>query len=474
MSSPIQSSPESLVGRSFWADLRGIFSGEQPDFTTGGIGRAVLLLSIPMVLEMLMQSVFGVVDVFFVGKLGADAVAAVGLTDSLLVLVLAVGMGLSMATTAVVARRIGEKDQREASLAAFQALVAGAAISVPISVVGLLFAPDMLRLMGAAPGVVAAGSGYCQVLFGTNAAILFLFLINAIFRGAGDAVLAMKALWLANLLNIVLDPVLIFGWGPFPEMGVTGAAVATTIGRAVGVGYQVRLLLAGRGRVRLGRGQARLAPEVLRRLLSIAAPGMLQYVIGTASWLALFRILAVSGSEALAGYTIAVRVLVFALLPSWGMGNAAATLVGQNLGAGQPDRAERSVWITAFANMAFLGSVAVLIVVYAEELIRLFTEEATVVGYGVACLQIVSSTYLLLALGFVTMQAFNGAGDTATPTWINVLAYWVLQIPLAYVLAQPLGLGARGVFFAIAVSQAVLALVSVLIFRRGWWKTKYV
>ncbi len=437
-----------------------------------GLGRAIVLLAIPMVLEMLMQSVFGVVDIFFVGRLGADAVAAVGMTDSLLVLVLAVGMGLSMAATALVARRIGEKDAHGAGVAAFQALIAGAVVSVPISLAGIFFAPEMLALMGASAGVIETGSIYCAILFGTNAVIVFLFLINAIFRGAGDAVLAMKALWLANLLNIALDPVLIFGWGPFPEMGVTGAAVATSIGRGLGVAYQVYVLVRGNGRIRFLRAHLRLDLDVMRRVVRVAMPGVVQYLIGTASWLALFRILAAFGSDALAGYTIGVRILIFALLPSWGMGNAAATLVGQNLGARQPDRAERSVWMASFINMVFLGVVAVGMIVYAVPLIRLFTDEPAVIRFGVDCLRIISYTYVFFAFGLVIVQAFNGAGDTTTPTWINLVSHWALQIPLAYVLSHPVGMGAVGVFTAVAIAQAVLALISVVLFRRGRWKLK--
>lgn len=439
-----------------------------------GMGRAIVLLAIPMVLEMLMQSVFGVVDIFFVGRLGADAVAAVGMTDSLLVLVLAMGLGLGMAATAMVARRIGEKDIVGAGMTAVQALIAGGIVSVPISIAGVVFAPEMLALMGASESVIDTGAIYCAIIFGTNAVVLYLFLINAIFRGAGDAVQAMKALWLANVLNMVLDPILIFGLGPIPAMGIAGAAIATSVGRGIGVAYQVYLLLRGNGRLRLLREHLRVQVEVMQRMVRIALPGMIQYLIGTASWLALFRILADFGSDALAGYTIAIRILVFALMPSWGMGNAAATLVGQNLGAGQPDEAERSVWIASFANAAFLGLVAFLMWLQAEELIMIFTDNADVISFGADCLRIVSYTYVFFAFGMVTSQAFNGAGDTTTPTWINFVCYWLIQIPLAYVLAHPLGMGASGVFTAVAIVQAVLALVSVLVFRQGRWKLKAV
>ncbi len=465
---------EATAETTFWADLKGIFSGKPRDFTSGSIGRAIILLAIPMVLEMLMQSIFGVVDVFFVGRLGADAVAAVGMTDSLMVLVYAVGMGISMAATAMVARRIGEKKEKEASIAAFQALIAGLVTSIPIAILGIAYAPELMALMGASEGVIEIGSTYCAILLGSNILILYLFLINAIFRGAGDAVLAMRVLWLANLINIFLDPALIFGWGPFPELGVTGAAIATSIGRGIGVLYQLYILIRGNGRVRLFLDQLKLDRDMMRRLISISWPGMIQYGVATASWMLIFRIVALFGSTAMAGYTIAIRIIIFALLPSWGMGNAAATLVGQNLGAGQPDRAERSVWITAYWNMAFLGLVAFFMFIYAVDLMEIFTTEAPIIAVGVDCLRIVSVTYIFFAFGMVSVQAFNGAGDTKTPTIINLVSYWIFQIPLAYLLAEPLGYGAQGAFIAIAIAQTILAIISVIWFKKGAWKTKAV
>ncbi len=458
----------------FWDDLKDTFRGIPHDFTRGSIGRAILLLAIPMVLEMLMQSVFGVVDVFFVGRLGADAVAAVGMTDSLMVLVYAVGMGVSMAATAMVARRIGEKKPEEASVASFQALIAGFIMSIPIAIVGIAFAPELMSLMGASEGVIEIGSTYCAILLGTNILILFLFLINAIFRGAGDAVLAMRVLWLANLINIFLDPALIFGWGPLPELGVTGAAIATSIGRGVGVLYQLYILVRGNGRIKLFLDKLHIDWDMMRRLGKISWPGMIQYGVATASWMILFRIIAIFGSTAMAGYTIAIRIIIFALLPSWGMGNAAATLVGQNLGANQPDRAERSVWITAFWNMAFLGTMALFMYIYAAELVGIFTQDAAVIAVGVDCLQIVSITYIFFAFGMVSVQAFNGAGDTKTPTWINLISYWIFQIPVAYTLAVPFELEAKGAFIAIAVAQTILALISMIWFRQGKWKKQAV
>ena len=457
---------------SFWEEVRTVFKGGHKDYTSGGIGRAIVLLAIPMVLEMLMQSVFELVDAYFVGQLGADALAAVGVAGSLLILVLAVGFALSMAVTATVARRIGEKDEEGAGVASFQALVLGLVISIPVSLLGIFFAPEMLRLMATPESVIEVGTGYTAVLFGTNAVIMFLFLINAIFRGAGDAVLAMKVLAVANALNIILDPLLIFGWGPFPEMGVTGAAVATSIGRGLGIGYQIYLLVGGKSRIHLRVEQARIVVDVMKRLIRISGPAVLQYLIGTASWLALFRIINTFGEAAAAGYTVAIRILIFALLPSWGMGNAAATLVGQNLGAGKPDRAERSVWISSYSNAVFLGIVAVCMYIFAEPLMAFFTDDAKVIEIGMDCLRIVSYTYVLFAFGMVTVQAFNGAGDTTTPTWINFVSYWLVQIPVAYVLAHPVGWEASGVFAAVAVAQAALALISVWIFRLGYWKKK--
>ncbi len=453
-----------------WRDLREAVRGSQQDFTEGSIGRAITLLAIPMVLEMSMESLFGVVDVFFVARLGADAIATVGLTESLVTLVFGVALGLSMATTAMVARRIGEKNPEAASIAAFQAIVAGIAISVPIGIVGFSYTPALFKLMGAGPGIIETGTGYGMVMIGTNVVIMLLFLINGIFRGAGDAAIAMRVLWLSNLLNLVLDPCLIFGFGPFPKMGVTGAAVATSIGRGAGVIYALSVLLSGRGRVNIGRAQLRLNFKVMGQLLRVSLGGMFQFLVATASWLGLVRIVAVFGGAALAGYTIALRMIVFAILPSWGMSNAAATLVGQNLGAGKPARAERSVWLTGLSNMIFLGGVTIVFIVFADPLVRLFTDDPEVLPYGVACLRFISYGYIFYAYGMVMVQAFNGAGDTMTPTFINLGCYWLFQIPLAYWLALQTDMGARGVFLAITISESLLAVVSVMIFRRGRWK----
>jgi len=452
------------------ASLREAIAGSQQDFTEGSLGRAILLLAVPMVMEMSMESLFGILDVFFVARLGSDAVATVGVTESLLLLIFALALGLSMSTTAMVARRIGEKDPQAAAVAAVQAIWLGLLVAVPSGIAGALLAPRLLGAMGAPPGVVEAGWGYAAWMLGGNVTIMMLFLINAIFRGAGDAAIAMRALWLANIVNIILDPCFIFGLGPFPEMGITGAAIGTNIGRGIGVAYQLWSLFGGSGRVSVRADQIGLDLRVMLSLARVSLGGILQMLIATASWLGLVRILTPFGSAALAGYTIALRIIVVAILPSWGMSNAAATLVGQNLGAGRPDRAERSVWLTGFYNMIFLGLVALVFIIFAEPLIRVFTGDGEVVAVGVNCLRFISYGYIFYAYGMVMVQAFNGAGDTVTPTYINLFCYWLFQIPLAYALALAAGLGPDGVFLAIAISESTTAVVGMILFRRGRWK----
>ena len=457
-----------------WATVREAVRGSHQDFTEGPIGRAILLLAIPMVMEMMMESVFAIADIFWVSKLGADSVATVGITESMLALIYAVAIGVSVSATAMVARRIGEKDPEHAASAAVQAIALGVALAIPIGITGALLAPKLLALMGGSPALVATGWRYTAIMLGGNVVILLLFLVNAIFRGAGDAAIAMRVLWFANILNIVLGPCFIFGLGPFPKLGVTGAAVATTIGRGCGVLYQLWTLSRGRGRVLITRRHLRLEPAVMLRLLRLSGNAIFQILIGTASWIGLVRILSSFGSAALAGYTIGIRIIVFALLPSWGMANAAATMVGQSLGARKPERAERSVWIAGFYNMIFLGAVGLAFVLAAPVLIRLFTSDPAVVPYGVACLRFVSYGFLFYAYGMVLTQAFNGAGDTWTPTWLNLFCFWLWEIPLAYVLARVVGLGPRGVFIAITIAFSTLALASAALFRRGRSKLKKV
>ena len=460
----------SAAPTTFWASIREALRGSHQDFTTGNLNRAIVLLAIPMVLEMVLESLFAVVDVFWVGRLGADAVATVGLTESLLSLVFAVGLGLALSTTAMVARRIGEKDPEGAATAGVQAIFIGIGTSLLIGVPCWVFAPKLLQIMGASPEIVAGGSGYARIALGGCGAVLMLFLNNAIFRGAGDAAVAMRLLWVSNIINLVLDPCLIFGWGPFPKLGVTGAALATFIGRSIGVLYQFYRLLRGTERIRILASQIRVDLHVLWRLIRVSVTGILQFAVADVSWIGLVRIVSMFGPAALAGYTIAIRILIFVILPSWGLSNAAATLVGQNLGAKQPERAERSVWLTGLYNMLFLGTVGVVFAIFAEPIIRLFTSDPAVVPLATTCLRILSYGNVAYAYGMVMLQAFNGAGDTITPTIVNFIGFCLLELPLAYVLAKPLQFGAKGAYYAIVFAEAAIALAGVLLFRRGKWK----
>lgn len=462
------------LARNVWRDLKDALRGTGMDYTQGSIGRAILLLAVPMMLEMAMESAFAVVDIFFVSSLGASAIATVGLTESVLTLVYAVAIGLSMGTTALVARRVGEKKAREASDSAVQAIIVALAASIPFSLAGIFFAKDILKLMGADAWALGHGYHFTAWMLGANAVIMLIFVINAVFRGAGDAAMAMRVLWLANGINLVLDPALIFGWGPFPKLGIQGAAVATSIGRGTGVALQLFLLLRGAKHIRVLPSQIRLQWEVMGRLVRTSLGGIGQFIIATSSWIGLVRIVSVFGSQALAGYTIAVRIFIFTLMPSWGMSGAAATMVGQNLGAKQPQRAERAVWITGFANMSFLAVVSVIYIFCNELLVRIFTSEPAVVAAGAQCLRVVAYGYIAYAWGMVMPQAFNGAGDTMTPTKINFFCFWLLEIPLAYVLALKLGAKQNGVYWSIVVAETIAGVLGIALFRTGKWKLKTV
>jgi putative MATE family efflux protein len=456
------------------ATVREALHGGHGDFTEGPVGRAVVLLAIPMVLEMALESVFAVVDVFWVSRLGASAVATVGLTESILSLLYALAIGLSMAATAMVARRIGERDRESAARTAVQAIALGVLIAVPLGIAGALLAPRLLALMGASPDVVASGSRFMAVMLGGNVVIVLLFLINAIFRGAGDAAVAMRVLWFANICNLVLDPCLIFGLRPFPALGVTGAAVATTTGRGLAVVLQLATLAGGTGRIAIRREHLVLDPKTMLALLRLSGAAVFQSLVGTASWIGLVRILAGFGSAALAGYTIAIRIVIFALLPSWGMSNAAATLVGQNLGARRPERAVRSVFLAGVYNMIFLGAVGLVFVAFPGALVGLFTRDTAIAPVAAEGLRTIAAGFVFYAWGMVFTNAFNGAGDTWTPTLINLGIFWAWEIPLAHVLAVRAGMGPRGVFLAITIAFSSLAVVGGLLFRRGKWKEKKV
>ena len=457
-----------------WATLREAIRGSRIDYTTAPIGRAVIMLAVPMVMEMAMESIFAIVDVFWVAHLGANAVATVGLTESMLTIIYTAALGLSIGATALVARRTGEHDPAGAARVAGQAVVLGVIVSTLIALIAAPRAEGLLGLMGATPEVIHNGSGFTRVMMGGNMTVVLLFLINAVFRGSGDAAIAMRVLWLGNFLNLVLGPCFIFGLGPFPELGVTGAAVATNIGRGTAVMYQLYVLTQGNGRVRVTARDLRVDLSIMRSVLRLSGSGTIQILIGTASYVGLVRILSTFGSSALAGYTIGIRVIVFALLPAFGISNASATMVGQNLGAGRPDRAEQSAWTAARYNMMFLGSVGVVFLLAARHIASLFTQDPTVLPYAISCLRIVSLGFVFYACGMVLTQAFNGAGDTWTPTIINLFVFWLWEIPLAWFLSSRSGMGARGVFVALAVAYSTLALVSVLVFRLGRWKTKRV
>lgn len=460
--------------KDLWQYVKEAIAGTERDFTETSLGKAIFILAVPMVLEMIMESVFAVVDIFFVSKLGADAVATVGITESVMTIVYALGVGLAMATTALVSRRVGEKKKKEAGVVAFQAIVVGAFISLIIAVPGVLFARPFLVLMGATEQMADEGFMYPAIMFGGNVVIMLLFIINAVFRSSGDAAVSMRVMWFANIINIILDPLLIFGYGPFPELGIKGAAVATTIGRGLAVLYQFYLLSSGKYRIRLYWESLKLKFGVMWNLLKVSGGGILQNLIATSSWILLVRIIAVSGPDAIAGYTIAIRIIVFLLLPAWGLSNAAATLVGQNLGAKHPDRAEKSVWITSYVNMVFMGVMGVLLAVFPEFWIRLFITETNVVANGMLALRIISFGFLFYGMGMVLVQGFNGSGDTGTPTRINLFSFWLFEIPLAYLLAIVLNMGLTGACISIVLAESMLAVIALILFRKGKWKLREV
>jgi putative MATE family efflux protein len=474
MSFDAQATPIEAADNSFWSILREAVRGSSRDFTVEPIGRSLFLLSVPMILEMIMESVFALVDVFFVGRLGPEAVAVVILTESIMALIYAVAFGLAIGATATVARRIGEKDPEGAAKTATHVIYLGIIVSVIMGIAGIILAPTLLNALGAEPQVVEMGTTFMRIMLGGNAVVVFLFLLNAIFRGAGDAAIAMRVLWLANILNIVLGPCFIFGLLFFPQLGVTGAAVGTTIGRGCGVLFALWYLFRGEKRFHIHPQHWQLDPTMLWRLVRLSSTAVLQFLIGTASWSALVRVVAGFGSEAVAGYGIAMRMVIFLLLPSLGLSNAAATMVGQNLGAGKPERSEAAVWRAGFFNAAFYGGIGVILLFVSDKVVHFFSHDAVVISYGSDALRIIGYGFLFYGFGMVMETAFNGAGDTWTPTWINLFIFWIFEIPLAYVLAYHFNLGPHGVFWAITIAFSLLAVVAGLLFKRGKWKQKTV
>jgi len=460
--------------QSFWQTIREAIRGSHHDYTSGPIGRAIILLAVPMVLEMLMESLFAVVDIFWVAHLSPSAVATVGLTESMLAIVYTAAMGLSFGVTAMVARRIGEKKPQEAADAAVQGIALGVIMAVIIGVAGVVLAPTLLGVMGASPEVIASGHGYTRIMLGGNVVIVMIFLVNAIFRGAGDAAIAMRVLWLANSIDIILGPLLIFGVGPFPRLGLMGAAIATTIGRGTGVLYQLYRLWRRDGRIVIHREQIQLKPAVMKTLLRLSGTGTFQVFVSTASWIGLTLINASFGTDALAGFQIAIRIILFALLPAWGLANAAATLVGQSLGAGKPERGEQAVWRAGFYNLIFLGVAGLAFNLFANPIAHLFSKDPTVAAIAGDCLRIISYGYPFYAYAMVLTNSFNGAGDTWTPTWLTLFCFWLWEIPVALVLARHFNLGPQGSAWAVTIAFSTLAVASAVLFRRGRWKLKTV
>ena len=457
-----------------WRLLVSAVRGDTYDHTSGSIRRAIVLLAIPMMLEMAMESIFALVDTFFVGRIGTEALTTVGLTEVMMTLIYGIALGLSLAPMALIARFIGEKDTALASRAAGQSIVLALLISVLIAVPGFLYADDLLALMGASADVIAHGVGYTKIMFAGNGIIMLLFLLNGVFRGAGEAATAMRVLWIANGINIVLDPIFIFGLGPIPAFGVEGAAIATTIGRGLGVTYQLYILFSGKSLVRIAGSRWRVDLNMQVRIARIAASGAFQYLIGSASWIFLARVIASFGEAAVAGYTVSIRLILFTLLPAWGLSNAAATFVGQNLGAKRADRAEQGVWWTLGITCAYLGILSLGYYTLAGPLVQSFTDDPEAIAFGVDALRVFATGYIFFGLGLIPVQAFNGAGDTLTPTLLNFVCFWLLEIPLSYYLAVSLDYRVEGVIWAVVTAEVTLATIAIILFRRGKWKTKVI
>ena len=466
----ISMSSNKITFKQFFKYFKIAVSGKEESFTTGSIRRAIFMLSIPMILEMLMESIFAIVDIFYVSQVSVNAVATIGLTESVITLVYAIAIGLSMAATAVVARRVGENDLKGASQAAVQVIFLGTAVAIGISIIGIMYPKEILSIMGAETDLIEEGYGYTQILMGGNITIMLLFLINAIFRGAGNASIAMWTLILSNGLNIILDPIFIFGFGPIEAYGVEGAAIATTIGRGSAVLFQLGILFFGYSKIKVAVKDLVLQVKVMFNLIKVSLGGIGQFLIGTSSWIVLMRIMSEFGSEVLAGYTIAIRVMMFTLMPAWGMSNAAATLVGQNLGAKQPERAETSVWITGKYSAIFMLLVSIVYLIFSPQIIALFTDEAEVIKYGSLCLRVIAAGYVFYGYGMVIINAFNGAGDTKTPTYINFVCFWLFQLPFAYLMAITLDYGPVGVFAAITLAEILIAIIGIIWFKKGKWK----
>ncbi|MFD2033877.1 MATE family efflux transporter [Belliella marina] len=471
MENNLSTKDKSIAKRSFWYQLKQAIKGTEEDYTRIDMRKAIFLLSVPMILELVMESTFAVVDIYFVGKLGSSAVATVGLTETYLFLLYSIGMGLSMAVTAIIARRTGEKEKDKAAISAVQAIFLALFASIPFTILGIFFSKEMLAVMGADAWAIEHGYRYTQWMLGTNAVIMMLFVINAIYRGAGDAAIAMRILWISNGINILLDPLLIFGWGPIPAMGIEGAAVATTIGRGIGVAIQVWLLFKGGKHIKILLRHLSWNGKMMLNIFRTSLGGIGQMIIAMSAWIFIMRILADIGSEAVAGATIALRVMLFTLMPAWGLSNAAATLVGQNLGADQSDRAESAIWKTGTYNMIFLVAVSIVYFIYAENLMGIFTADMEVILIGSKWLRILSYSFFIYGWWMVSVQAFNGAGDTVTPTKINVVFFWMIQIPLAYTLAITFDWGYSGVFWAIFFSESSVGLFTLWLFTKGKWKT---